>query len=88
MATSSSGGRGSGELSQADVTKNLKGVQFPAKKQDLVRHAQHEKADKTVLSQIQNLEDREYQSMADVMKGYGKERHETGKSSSSKSSRK
>lgn len=86
MATTS-GGRGSGE-SPANVTKNLKGVHFPAKKEDLVKHAQHEKAEKTVLSQIQNLEDREYASMADVMKGFGAERHETSKTSSSKSGRK
>jgi len=86
MATTS-GGRGSGE-SPANVTKNLKGVHFPAKKEDLVKHAQHEKAEKAVLSQIQNMEDREYESMADVMKGFDKERHETSKSSSSKSGRK
>lgn len=82
MVTKSGGGRGSGE-SPANVTKNLKGVHFPAKKQDLVKHAQHEKAEQTVLSQLQNLEDREYQSMADVMKGYGKERHDTSQSGSS-----
>lgn len=85
MATTQ--GRGSGE-SPANVTKNLKGVHFPAKKQDLVRHAQHEKAGQDVLSQLQKLEDREYASMADVMKGYGKERHESGQSGSSKSGRK
>ena len=80
MATTS-GGRGSGE-SPANVTKNLKGVHFPARKEDLVKHAQHEKAEKTALSQIQTLEDREYASMADVMKGFGAERHETSKSGS------
>ncbi|HEY3423797.1 MAG TPA: DUF2795 domain-containing protein [Negativicutes bacterium] len=66
-------GRGGGE-SPANVTKNLKGIDFPAKKQDLIKHAQHEHADKDVLSQLQNIEDREYQNMADVMKDYGKER--------------
>ena len=86
MATTS-GGRGSGE-SPANVTKNLKGVHFPAKKEDLVKHAQQGKAEKAVLSQIQNLEDREYESMSDVLKGYGKERHETSKSGSSKSGKK
>lgn len=68
-------GRGGGE-SPANVTKNLKGVDFPAKKQDLIKHAQHEHADKDVLSQLQNIEDREYENMADVMKGYGKERQQ------------
>lgn len=87
MVTKSGGSRDSGEA-PANVTKNLKGVHFPAKKQDLVRHAQHEKAEQAVLSQLQNLEDREYQSIADVMKGYGKERHDTSKSGSSKSGRK
>ncbi|BCS56057.1 DUF2795 domain-containing protein [Geobacter sp. SVR] len=82
MAISRGGGRGTGE-SPANVTKNLKGMHFPASKKDLIQHAQHEKAESVVMSKLQNLEDREYQSITDVMKGYGKEQREAGKGRSS-----
>lgn len=83
MATTS--GRGSGH-SPANVTKNLKGIDFPAEKNDLLKHAQHMKAEKVVLDEIQKLEDREYGNMADVMKSFGKgsEAGSSGKSSSQK----
>lgn len=74
--------RGTGH-SPANVTKNLKGMDFPAEKQDLLKHAQHMKADKVVLDEIQKMEDREYGNMADVMKSFGKE---SGSQESSKSS--
>ena len=66
MATS---GRGSG-ASPANVTKHLKGIDFPAKKQDLVKHAQHLKAEQIVIDEIQRMEDREYDNMAEVMKAF------------------
>lgn len=82
MATSS--GRGSGH-SPANVTKNLKGIDFPADKQELLKHAQHMHAEKVVIDEIQKMDDREYNSMADVMKSYGHE-HEASSSSRSSSS--
>jgi hypothetical protein len=84
MPTSS--GRGSGH-SPANVTKNLKGIDFPADKQDLLKHAQHLHAEKVVIDEIQKMDDREYNSMADVMKSFGQE-HEGSSSSSSRSSQK
>lgn len=78
MATTS--GRGSGE-SPANVTKNLKGIDFPASKQDLLKQAQHLHAEQVVIKEIQRLDDREYNSMADVMKAFGQEE---GSSSSQK----
>lgn len=80
MTTTS--GRGSGH-SPANVTKNLKGIDFPAEKQDLIKHAQHNKAEKVVLEEIQKMEERKYGSMADVMKSYGKEHGESSSSSKS-----
>lgn len=64
--------RGTGH-SPANVTKHLKGIDFPAEKQDLLKHAQQMKAEKVVLDEIQKMEDREYGNMADVMKSFGKE---------------
>ena len=72
MATTRNVGRGGGH-SPANVTKHLKGIDFPAKKQDLIKQAQQAKADQDVISELQGMEDREYGSMADVMKGFGKE---------------
>ena len=63
-------GRGSGH-SPANVTKNLKGIDFPASKQDLLKHARHLKAEKIVIDEIQAMDEREYNSMADVMKAFG-----------------
>jgi uncharacterized protein DUF2795 len=79
MATSS--GRGSGH-SPANVTKNLKGIDFPADKQELLKHAQQHHAEKVVLDEIQKMDDRQYSSMSDVMKSYG---HEQAGSSSTSS---
>lgn len=79
MATST--GRGSGH-SPANVTKNLKGIEFPADKQDLLKQAQQLKAEKVVIDEIQKMDDKKYNSMADVMKSFG----HGGEESSSKSS--
>jgi hypothetical protein len=49
----------------------LKGVQFPARKDDLVRQAQQNGADQAVMDTIQALPDDEYHTMADVMKAFG-----------------
>lgn len=74
--------RGGGK-SPANVTKHLKGIDFPAQKQDLVKHAQQLKAEKVVIDEIQLMEDREYANMADVMKSFGKESQQGGASRSS-----
>ncbi|HBG07764.1 MAG TPA: hypothetical protein DDY22_19960 [Geobacter sp.] len=89
MATTS--GRGSGH-SPANVTKNLKGIDFPAGKQDLLKQAQHLKAEQIVIDEIQRLDDRQYNSMADVMKSFGaeskSERPSSSRSSTSESGQK
>ncbi|MGE5518003.1 MAG: DUF2795 domain-containing protein [Bacteroidota bacterium] len=69
-------GSGSGGIqgSAANVTHALKGIDFPASKQDIVKHAQQNNADKVVLDELNNLPDEQYNSMADVMKGFGQTR--------------
>ncbi|TSK06081.1 MAG: DUF2795 domain-containing protein [Geobacter sp.] len=76
--------RGTGH-SPANVTKHLKGIDFPAEKQDLLKHAQHMKAEKVVLDEIQKMEEKEYGSMADVMKAFGKEGSEESSSKTGRS---
>jgi hypothetical protein len=57
--------------SAANVTHALKGVDFPASKQQLIDHAQKQNADNVVLDELKNLPDQQYNNMAEVMKGFG-----------------
>jgi hypothetical protein len=70
MAQEGSSGGGI-QGSAANVTHALKGIDFPASKQDIIKHAQGNNADKVVLDELQNLPDEQYNNMADVMKGFG-----------------
>lgn len=63
-------GRGGGH-SPANVMKHLKGMDFPADKKELIKHAKDLKADKDVMDELQKMSERQYGSMADVMKEYG-----------------
>jgi hypothetical protein len=63
--------RGLGGHSPANVTQHLKGMDFPASKDDLVRHAKDNGADQDVLDSIEQLPESRYGTMADVMKAYG-----------------
>lgn len=67
MARGVSGG------SPANVAKSLKGIDFPAKKKDLINHAKKNHAEEQVLQELKKMPEQEYGTMADVMKGYGKE---------------
>jgi hypothetical protein len=60
-----------GGQSPINVSRHLKGIDFPANKKDLIDHATGNKADKDVMDILQQMPDREYGSMADVMKGLG-----------------
>lgn len=53
------------------VEKHLKGIKFPADKQDLIAHAQQNDAPEEVLSTLERMPDREYGNAADVAKGVG-----------------
>lgn len=71
MAQEGSGGI---QGSAANVTHALKGIDFPASKQDIIKHAQGNNADQTVIQELNNLPDEQYNSMAEVMKGFGQSR--------------
>lgn len=64
--------RGMGGHSPANVAHHLSGIDFPANKQDLVRHAKEKNADQEVIQVLDQMPDQDYGSMADVMKGVGK----------------
>lgn len=65
MARSDSG------TSPIEISKHLKGVDFPASKEDLVQRAQQNDASQDVIDTLKELPDQEYGNMADVMKGVG-----------------
>jgi Protein of unknown function (DUF2795) len=63
--------RGLGGHSPANVTHHLKGMDFPAGKTDLIRHARENGADGAVLEVLEAFSEDQFESMADVMKAYG-----------------
>lgn len=69
---SSQGGRGAAtKASPAAVERYLKGVDYPASKQDLVDHAQDQDAPDDVMHVIEQMADRTYNSPVDVSKEVG-----------------
>ncbi|WP_428486847.1 DUF2795 domain-containing protein [Rhodopila sp.] len=61
-----------GGHSPVNITHFLKGIDFPAKRDDLLRHARQNHAEQEVLREIEQMPNQDYGSMADVMKGFGK----------------
>lgn len=64
--------RGLGGHSPANVTHHLKGVDFPASKDDLVEKARNNGAGQDVLEVLESFpEGEEFESLADVMEAFG-----------------
>ncbi|MEA1673613.1 DUF2795 domain-containing protein [Nitrospirillum sp. BR 11163] len=63
--------RGLGGHSPANVAHYLRGVDFPADKQALIRKAKENGAEGEVLDMLEAMPDADYETAADVMKGYG-----------------
>ncbi len=62
---------GMGGHSPSNILHHLKGVDFPAHKDDLVHKAEENHAGQDILDVLRQLPDTDYQSMADVLKGVG-----------------
>ncbi|WP_058554904.1 DUF2795 domain-containing protein [Thiohalocapsa sp. ML1] len=73
MATpSAQGGHASAQtVSAAGIAQALGGIDFPAGKDDVLSYAESHDAPSDVLEALSNIPDREYESMADVEKGFG-----------------
>jgi hypothetical protein len=56
--------------SPIEVQKSLKNMNYPANKEDLVKHAKDRDASDKVMQDIENLPDKEYTSAADVSKEF------------------
>ena len=61
-------------VSPIAISKAIKGIDFPASKDDLIEHAKQNKADKEVMEVLENLPEDEFETVADVEKAYGEER--------------
>nr|WP_303716019.1 DUF2795 domain-containing protein [Methanoculleus marisnigri] len=59
-------------LSAADLQVYLKGMDYPAGKQDLITHARERSAPEDVITALEQFGDRTYQSAADVGTEFGK----------------
>jgi hypothetical protein len=64
-------GKSSGP-SFVDLAKQFQGIDFPVNKQDLIEHAKKNNAQESVMNMLDEMEDREYDSMKDVIQEYGK----------------
>ncbi|AFY47859.1 Protein of unknown function (DUF2795) [Nostoc sp. PCC 7524] len=54
------------------IQKHLKGVDYPANKQELIDHAQQQGADRNVISLLEKLpEDEEYETPTELNKAIG-----------------
>ncbi len=55
-----------------EMQKHLKGVDYPAAKKDLIKHAKKQGADKEIISLLEKLpDDEEFDSPADLNKAIG-----------------
>ena len=55
-----------------EVQKHLKGVDYPADKQELIQHARQQKADQDVISLLEQLPDnQQFESPTDLNKALG-----------------
>jgi hypothetical protein len=66
--------RGVGGQSPSNVQSYLKGVSYPATKDDLIKVAKGNKAPSEILQILRGLGDSQYGGPQEVMKAYGEER--------------
>lgn len=58
-------------VNPVQIQKFLKGVDYPASKQDLIEHAKEQGADENVFSTLEQMPDEQYETPADVSKAIG-----------------
>jgi hypothetical protein len=64
------------DVSPAEVEKSLKGINYPAKKEDLIKHAQQQGANQDVMGVLKEMRDQEFNSPIDVSKAIGEIKHQ------------
>ncbi|MGZ7134519.1 MAG: DUF2795 domain-containing protein, partial [Methanobacterium sp.] len=58
----------------AEMQKALKGMDYPASKQELMQQAKQNKASRDVINAIENLPEDKFNSPVDVQKAWGQEK--------------
>lgn len=64
--------RGPGGTSPSNILAHLKGLDFPATRDDLVEQARKNKASPGVISQLERLDQEEFGGPQDVLKAFGR----------------
>ncbi|HML06336.1 MAG TPA: DUF2795 domain-containing protein [Methanobacterium sp.] len=59
-------------VSPAQVEKSIKGIRFPASRQELVEQAESNNANGDVLNILENIPDKQFNSPVDISKAIGK----------------
>lgn len=59
-------------VSPAQVEKSIKGIKFPASKQELIQQAESNNANDDVLNILENVPDKQFNSPVDISKAIGK----------------
>lgn len=59
------------ETSPIEVQKALKGMDYPAKKKDLIEKARENDASKEVMQVLENLPEKEFENAVDVSREFG-----------------
>jgi len=59
------------KVSPIQVQKFLKGVSYPASKNDLVKQAKQNKADKEIISMLEGMKEDKFKNPAEVSKAIG-----------------
>jgi len=60
------------KVNPIQMQKFLKGMDYPASKEELIDHAKQNGADENVCTTLEQLPDEEYETPADVSKAVGK----------------
>ena len=64
--------RARGRVNPIQVQKFLKGVDYPARREDLLRHAEEQGADENVRAALEGIPDREYEGPSGVSEEIGR----------------
>ena len=60
------------KISPSQIEKSIKGIKFPASKQDLIQQAELNNADSDVLNILNNVKDKRYNSPIEISIAIGK----------------
>lgn len=59
------------KVNPIQLQKHLKGVDYPASKEDLIKHAKQQGADEDAVAALEQIPEKEYETPADVSKAIG-----------------